>query len=144
MTTTSTLRSIMVLPPWRMIAKDSRRAPIPNRSGATSPSRPWRVGFGTGCVYATAAAPSARCALRSGHIRRGSWREHASLGRAALDENPDAILEALIGALRDGASPVDVARAIAFAAALRIAYFGTSNDHSDWESAHHAFSYANA
>jgi hypothetical protein len=27
---------------------------------------------------------------------------------------------------------------------LRIAHFGTSNDHSDWESAHHTFSYANA
>src|SRR6266699_1102259 len=83
-------------------------------------------------------------ALRLGRMRRGSWREHASLGRAALGENPDAILEALVGALHDGASPADVARAVAFAAALRIAYFGTSNDHSDWESAHHAFSYANA
>jgi hypothetical protein len=31
-----------------------------------------------------------------------------------------------------------------FAAALRIAHFGTSNDHADWESAHHTFSYANA
>jgi len=37
--------------------------------------------------------------------------------------------------LRDGASPGDVARAVAFAAALRIAHFGTSNDHSDWDSA---------
>jgi hypothetical protein len=67
----------------------------------------------------------------------------ALLGRAVLDEEPGAILQALIGALRDGASPADVARAVAFAAALRIAHFGTSNDHSDWESAHHSFSYAN-
>jgi hypothetical protein len=37
-----------------------------------------------------------------------------------------------------------VARAVAFAAALRIAQFGTRNDHSDWESAHHTFTYANA
>jgi hypothetical protein len=41
-------------------------------------------------------------------------------------------------------SSADLARAVAFAAALRIAHFGTSNDHSDWESAHHTFSYANA
>jgi hypothetical protein len=27
---------------------------------------------------------------------------------------------------------------------LRIAHFGTGNDHSDWDSAHHTFSYANA
>jgi hypothetical protein len=38
----------------------------------------------------------------------------------------------------------DLARAVAFAAALRIAHFGASNDHLDWESAHHTFSYANA
>src|SRR6266536_3452546 len=82
-------------------------------------------------------------ALRSGRMRSGSWREHASLGRAVLDEDPNAILQALVGALREGASPADVARAVAFAAALRIAHFGTSNDHSDWESAHHTFSYAN-
>jgi hypothetical protein len=82
-------------------------------------------------------------ALRLGSSKRDSWHEHASLGRAVLDEEPEAILQALVGAMRDGASPADVARAVAFAAALRIAYFGTSNDHSDWESAHHAFSYAN-
>ncbi len=83
-------------------------------------------------------------ALRAGSTRRGSWREHAALGRAVLGDEPEAILQALVRALRDGASPVDVARAVAFAAALRIAHFGTSNDHSDWESAHHTFSYANA
>jgi nitrite reductase/ring-hydroxylating ferredoxin subunit len=82
--------------------------------------------------------------LGTGSTRRGSWHEHAALGRAVLGEDPGAILQALLGALADGASPADVARAVAFAAALRIAHFGTSNDHSDWESAHHTFSYANA
>jgi len=83
-------------------------------------------------------------ALEAGRTRRGSWREHAALGRAVLGEDSEAILQALLGALTDGASPADVARAVAFAAALRIAHFGISNDHSDWESAHHTFSYANA
>jgi hypothetical protein len=83
-------------------------------------------------------------ALRAGRRQRGSWRQHARLGRAVLGEDPETILQALVRALRDGASPADVARAVAFAAALRIAHFGTSNDHSDWESAHHTFSYANA
>jgi nitrite reductase/ring-hydroxylating ferredoxin subunit len=83
-------------------------------------------------------------ALEVGRTRRGSWREHAGLGRAVLGEESEAILRALLGAVSDGASPADVARAVAFAAALRIAHFGTSNDHSDWESAHHTFSYANA
>jgi nitrite reductase/ring-hydroxylating ferredoxin subunit len=83
-------------------------------------------------------------ALAAGRTRRGSWREHASLARAVLGDDPEAIMAALSAALRDGAAPPDVARAVAFAAALRIAHFGTSNDHSDWESAHHTFSYANA
>jgi hypothetical protein len=83
-------------------------------------------------------------ALGAGRTRRGSWREHAALGRAVLGDEPEAILQALLGALREGASSADLARAVAFAAALRIAHFGTSNDHSDWESAHHTFSYANA
>jgi len=83
-------------------------------------------------------------ALAAGHARRGAWREHAALGRAVLGDDPQAILEALSAALREGATPAGVARAVAFAAALRIAHFGTGNDHSDWESAHHTFSYANA
>jgi hypothetical protein len=83
-------------------------------------------------------------ALGAGRTRRGSWRGHAALGRAVLGDEPEAILQALLGALRDGASSTDLARAVAFAAALRVTHFGTSNDHSDWESAHHTFSYANA
>jgi nitrite reductase/ring-hydroxylating ferredoxin subunit len=83
-------------------------------------------------------------ALAAGRELRGGWHDHAALGRAVLGEDPGAILDALLHALRAGASPADVARAVAFAAALRIAHFATSNDHSDWESAHHSFSYANA
>jgi hypothetical protein len=83
-------------------------------------------------------------ALAAGRTRRGSFRKHFALGRAVLGEDPEAILTALSDALRAGAAPTDAARAVAFAAALRIAHFGTSNDHSDWESAHHTFSYANA
>ena len=83
-------------------------------------------------------------ALATGRILRGSFREHVALGHAILGEDADAIFVALSAALGAGAAPTDVARAVAFAAALRIAHFGTSNDHSDWESAHHTFSYANA
>ena len=83
-------------------------------------------------------------ALAAGRPRRGGFRDHAALGRAALGEDPDAILRALLAAVRGGAAPADVARAVAFAAALRIAHFATSNDHGDWDGAHHTFSYANA
>src|SRR6266699_429534 len=33
---------------------------------------------------------------------------------------------------------------LAYAAALRVARFGTANEHADWETAHHVFTYANA
>ena len=37
--------------------------------------------------------------------------------------------------------PVD---SLAYAAALRLARFGSANEHADWETAHHVFTYANA
>jgi nitrite reductase/ring-hydroxylating ferredoxin subunit len=95
-------------------------------------------------ALAEAAFPDMRGALAAGRMRRASWRGHAALGRALLGEDPQAMVAAILAALRRGAAPADVARAVALAAALRIAQFGTSNDHSDWESAHHSFSYANA
>ena len=47
-------------------------------------------------------------------------------------------------AVRAGASPADLGKALAYAAALRVARFGTANEHGDWETAHHVFTYANA
>src|SRR5208283_4770181 len=40
--------------------------------------------------------------------------------------------------------PTVVAQSLAYAAALRVARFGDANEHSDWESAHHVFTYASA
>jgi nitrite reductase/ring-hydroxylating ferredoxin subunit len=72
------------------------------------------------------------------------WSGHAALGRALLADDPVAVLAALNGALRDGAAASDLARALAYAAALRVARFATSNEHGDWETAHHVFTYGNA
>jgi len=46
--------------------------------------------------------------------------------------------------MRAGAGPSDLGRSLAYAAALRVARFGDANEHSDWETAHHVFTYANA
>jgi hypothetical protein len=51
---------------------------------------------------------------------------------------------ALRAAISDGATPVDLGRALAYAAALRVARFSTANEISDWDTAHHAFTYCNA
>jgi hypothetical protein len=66
------------------------------------------------------------------------------LAESLLADDPTAIIDALTTAAREGPSPADVGRALAYAAALRVARFGTANDHSDWETAHHVFTYANA
>jgi nitrite reductase/ring-hydroxylating ferredoxin subunit len=73
-----------------------------------------------------------------------AWSEHAALARTLLGDDPGAIVDALKAAARAGATPSDLGRALAYAAALRVAHFGTANEHSDWETAHHVFTYANA
>jgi nitrite reductase/ring-hydroxylating ferredoxin subunit len=72
------------------------------------------------------------------------WSDHARLAEQLLGDDPAAILAALAAAAQAGASPADLGRALAYAAALRVARFGTPNEHSDWETAHHVFTYANA
>jgi hypothetical protein len=74
----------------------------------------------------------------------GVWSDHAALSDSLLGDDPAEIIDALTAAVRDGASPADLGRALAYAAALRVARFGTANEHSDWETAHHVFTYTNA
>ena len=81
--------------------------------------------------------------FREGHDR-GPWRNHIALSHALLGDDAGGILGALKAAIRDGAAPVDLGRALAYAAALRVARFGAANEHADWETAHHAFTYCNA
>jgi nitrite reductase/ring-hydroxylating ferredoxin subunit len=73
-----------------------------------------------------------------------NWSGHVTLSESLLGDDPAAIIDALTAAARDGASPADLGRALAYAAALRVARFGTANEHSDWETAHHVFTYTNA
>jgi hypothetical protein len=72
------------------------------------------------------------------------WSGHAELSGALLGNDAEAVLEAIKAAVRAGASPADLGRSLAYAAALRVARFGTANEHADWETALHAFTYANA
>jgi nitrite reductase/ring-hydroxylating ferredoxin subunit len=64
--------------------------------------------------------------------------------RLLEDGEPDRPLDALFDALSAGATPEQVGRAVALAAALRITRFHIQNDHADWNVVHHGFTYANA
>ena len=74
----------------------------------------------------------------------GKWSGHAALAQELLGEDPDRIVDALKEAIRAGAAPADLGQALAYAAALRVARFSNANEHADWETAHHVFTYANA
>ncbi len=76
--------------------------------------------------------------------RASSWSDDAALGRKLLGDDPAGIVDAIKAAVSDGAVPTDLGRSLAYGAALRVALFGNANEHADWETAHHVFTYANA
>ena len=90
---------------------------------------------------AVAALPGA---IAEGRGAARDWNAHTALASEVLADDPEAIVGALEAAIRGGASATDLSRALAYAAALRLARFGTANEVSDWNSAHHSFTYANA
>jgi nitrite reductase/ring-hydroxylating ferredoxin subunit len=76
--------------------------------------------------------------------RRGTWDGRAELVELVLTGEAAEILDGLLEALRLGASEVELASTVAFAAATRIARFPTSNEFGDWDTALHTFTFANA
>jgi len=76
--------------------------------------------------------------------RRDGWTGHAELVETVLADDPAVAVDSLLAALGDGANAVDVASAVSFAAATRIARFPTSNEFGDWDTALHTFTFANA
>ncbi len=83
-------------------------------------------------------------ALDAGRQIRGRWDGRAELVDTLLEGEAQAIVHGLLEALRQGASEVELASAVSFAAATRIARFPTSNEFGDWDTALHTFTFANA
>ena len=76
--------------------------------------------------------------------RRSGEESNKNLVGTLLGDDPQAIVNALLAALREGVSDVALAGTVAYAAALRIARFHISNEFSDWDTALHTFTFANA
>src|SRR5205814_5148813 len=83
-------------------------------------------------------------ALESGSERRGRWDDRTPLVDAVLGDDAGASIAALLDALAAGATEIEPASAVSFAAATRIARFHTSNEFGDWDTALHTFTFANA
>jgi nitrite reductase/ring-hydroxylating ferredoxin subunit len=74
----------------------------------------------------------------------GAWSGEPALVEVVLGDDPQAIADSLLEALRAGAGEDRLAAAVTYAAALRIARFPVSNEFGDWDTALHTFSFANA
>lgn len=83
-------------------------------------------------------------AVAKGSEQKGDWQESESLVAILLQDDPSAIVESMLTALRNGCPPLDLAGIVTYAAALRIARFHTSNEFGDWDTALHTFTFANA
>jgi nitrite reductase/ring-hydroxylating ferredoxin subunit len=83
-------------------------------------------------------------ALAAGAGKQGGWDGRAALVETILDGEAAPMLDALLDALRESAGEVELASAVSFAAASRIARFPTSNEFGDWDTALHTFTFANA
>ena len=75
---------------------------------------------------------------------RQRWTPPDGLTELLLGDEPRAIAAALLDALRAGAAPADVAAEVTYAAAMRIARFPVTNEFTDWDTALHTFTFANA
>ena len=92
------------------------------------------------CDEAAAQMPELFAANR----HASGWAHHAALALELLGDDPARIVDAIKRAVCQGAFPTDLGRSLAYGAALRVARFGNANEHADWETAHHVFTYANA
>jgi len=76
--------------------------------------------------------------------RQTNWTGRTELVETVLGDDPVAIVEALLAALTNGVRAVELAAAVSFAAATRIARFPTTNEFGDWDTALHTFTFTNA
>jgi nitrite reductase/ring-hydroxylating ferredoxin subunit len=72
------------------------------------------------------------------------WDEPDDFVDRLLGDDPEAIVDALTGAIREGATRTELADAVVRAATRRVAWFATNNEFNDWNTVHHTLSYANA
>src|SRR5829696_1526372 len=82
--------------------------------------------------------------LEKGEQSQKTWKASKKTVEVLLGDNPAAIVNILIESLQDGAKSEELAAIVAYAAALRIAQFPITNEYSDWNTALHTFTFANA
>jgi hypothetical protein len=83
-------------------------------------------------------------ALNTGSAHVDGWPGRSEVVELVLGDDPASSVEVLLEALRNGTTETELASAVSFAAATRIARFPTTNEFGDWDTALHTFTFANA
>lgn len=82
--------------------------------------------------------------IEDGEQSSTPWKASDAIIDVLLGDSAEAILGVLIETLRAGAKKQELAAIVAYASALRIAQFPVTNEYSDWDTALHTFTFANA
>ena len=82
--------------------------------------------------------------LEEGEQSSTPWKASDAIIDVLLGDSPEAIVGVLMETLRAGAKKQELAVILAYASALRIAQFPVTNEYSDWDTALHTFTFANA
>jgi len=106
----------------------------------------WRHPYDLAAILAAAGkqvSEEAQPGTQNGPDRFGA-ADIEALAWTVLGDDPTEIITALDGASERGATSEHLARAVAYAAALRLVRFHVQNDHGDWDVVHHGFTAASA
>jgi nitrite reductase/ring-hydroxylating ferredoxin subunit len=93
-------------------------------------------------VWQARAQLPAACDTGRGKGQQGN--PEIELATLMLESEPAVILDALIEAIRDGATPEALGSTVAYAAFLRLARFHTANEFGDWDTVHNTVTAAHA
>jgi nitrite reductase/ring-hydroxylating ferredoxin subunit len=83
-------------------------------------------------------------AKAAGAGKNWQWLPDDGLVDTLLGDDPQAIIDGLLNALRNGAGLEQLAGLVAYTAARRVAHYGITNEYPDWNTVHHTFTFANA
>jgi nitrite reductase/ring-hydroxylating ferredoxin subunit len=111
------------------------------RSGRSEESQSWRQPVDLVSLLRSA-FEELPARYEQGHGR--SWTRPDGFLERLLSDSPATVVNSLLDAVGEGATPDQIGAALCQAAALRICRFSTQNEFGDWIQVLHTFTYCNA